>query len=44
MALVDPDKAEDVLGHVGEKYLAAYPGLEGKYMAALCASADGVKL
>ena len=44
MALIDPDKAESVLAHVGEKYLAAYPGLEGKYMSALCASADGVKL
>jgi len=44
MALIDPDKAESVLAHVGEKYLAAYPGLEGKYMSALCGSADGVKL
>ena len=44
MALIDPDKAESVLAHVGEKYLAAYPGLEGKYMSALCSSADGVKL
>ncbi len=44
MALIDPNKAEDVLARVGEKYLAAYPGLEGKYMSALCSSADGVKL
>ncbi len=44
MALIDPDKAESVLAHVGEKYLTAYPGLEGKYMSALCGSADGVKL
>ena len=44
MALIDPEKAEDVLASVGEKYLAAYPRLEGKYMSALCSSADGVKL
>ena len=44
MALIDPEKAEDVLARVGEKYLNAYPGLEGKYMSALCSSADGVKL
>ena len=39
-----PEKAEDILAYVGEKYLAVYPGLEGKYMSALCSSADGVKL
>ena len=44
MALVDLDKAEDVLHTVGEKYLAAFPELEGKYMSALCQSADGVDL
>jgi galactokinase/galacturonokinase len=44
MALVDPDKAETILHSVGEKYLKEYPALEGKYMSALCSSADGVKL
>ena len=44
MALVDPEKAEDVLRIVGEKYLAAFPDLKGKYMSALCHSADGVDL
>ena len=44
MALVDPEKAEDVLAHVGEKYLQAYPTLEGKYLGTLCDSADGMKL
>ncbi len=44
MALVDPDKAEDILRSVGERYLKEYPALEGKYMSALCESADGVKL
>ena len=44
MALVDPEKAEDVLRIVEEKYLAVYPVLKGKYLGALCDSADGVKL
>lgn len=44
MALVKPEKAEEVLEAVGEKYLAAFPELRGKYMSALCRSADGVDL
>ncbi len=44
MALVDPEKAEDVLAYVSEKYLQAYPALEGKYLGTLCDSADGMKL
>lgn len=44
MALVDPEKAEDVLRTVEEKYLKIYPALKGKYLGALCDSADGVKL
>ena len=44
MALVDPDKAENVLRTVEEKYLKIYPALKGKYLGALCDSADGVKL
>lgn len=44
MALVDPAKAEDVLAEVEKKYLKTYPTLEGKYLGALCDSADGVKL
>lgn len=44
MALIDPDKAEDVLRTVEERYLKVYPALRGKYMGALCDSADGVKL
>ena len=44
MALVDPEKAEDVLAEVEEKYLAVYPALRGKYLGALCDSADGVRL
>ena len=44
MALIDPDKAEDVQRTVTEKYLKAYPHLEGKYSFHLCDSADGVQL
>ncbi len=42
MALVDPDKADRVLEMVKQKYLKAYPLLEGKYMGALCDSADNM--
>ncbi len=44
MALIDPERSEEILASVTEQYLKAYPSLEGKYMAALSASADGVRL
>ncbi len=44
MALVDPDRADDVVAEVSEKYLQAFPELKGRYVAALCDSADGVDL
>lgn len=44
MALIDPDKAEDILGFVKERYLDMFPGLADKYSSALCCSADGVKI
>ena len=44
MALIDPDKADTILAHVEEKYLAAYPQLKGKYLGAVCDTADGVEL
>ncbi len=44
MALIDPQKADEVMHHVEEKYLTAYPELKGKYVGALCQSADGVDL
>lgn len=44
MAIVDSEKADDVIRVVSEKYLKAYPHLEGKYIAAVCDSADGVDL
>ena len=44
MALVDPASADEVMRTVEEKYLVAYPALKGKYLGALCDSADGVRL
>lgn len=44
MSIVDPDKADQVIEKVTKEYLAVYPALEGKYMAAVCDSADGVDL
>ncbi len=42
MALIDPNYAKHVEQHVAEKYLHAFPKLEGKYSFHLCKSADGV--
>ena len=44
MALIDPDRAEDIERTVTERYLKAYPNLTGKYSFHLCDSADGVVL
>ena len=42
MALINPDKEEEVLTKVSEAYLKEYPSLKRKYQAAICHSADGV--
>jgi galactokinase/galacturonokinase len=44
MALVNPDYAEDIEAKVAEKYLKAFPNLQGKYSFHLCESTDGVGL
>ncbi len=44
MALIDPDKAEEIERTVTDRYLKMYPELTGKYSFHLCDSADGVKL
>lgn len=44
MALVDPEKSEEILDSVREKYLKAFPALSDKYTAAICSSADGIAL
>ena len=42
MALIDPDKAENIAEEVERKYLAAFPEMKGKYCFFLCESADGL--
>jgi len=42
MALVKPEKAEDIADEVERKYLNAYPEMRGKYSFHLCESADGL--
>lgn len=44
MALIDPEKADEIEQKVTREYLKAFPGLEGKYSFHLCESADGVEL
>ncbi len=44
MALIDPAFEEQILEKVGREYLNAFPGLDGKYSAHICVSADGVAL
>mgnify|MGYP002619127677 CR=1 FL=1 len=44
MALIDPDKAEEIEAKVTAEYLRAFPALKGKYSFHLCESADGVEL
>jgi galactokinase len=42
MALLDPERAEEISAYVGSEYLKVYPTLSGKYSFHLCESADGV--
>ncbi len=42
MALVDPEKADNIAEEVERKYLTAYPEMKGKYSFHLCQSADGI--
>ena len=44
MALLDPEKWEEICAKVKTEYLKAFPKLENKYSACLCDSADGVLL
>ena len=44
MALIDPDKVEDIEAKVTGEYLKVFPGLEGKYSFYVCESADGVRV
>ena len=42
MALIDPEKADEIRESVERKYLTAYPEMKGKYSFHLCKSADGL--
>lgn len=44
MALINPEYREEILRNVEKEYLASFPGLEGKYSAHICHTADGVRL
>lgn len=44
LALINPEYQESIVKTVTQKYLAAFPHLEGKYSVHICESADGVKL
>ena len=44
MALVDPEKEEEICAHITEKYLKSFPELEGKFGVYFCQSANGVKV
>lgn len=44
MALIDPAYRESIVEKVTAEYLKAFPALEGKFMTAICHSADGLKL
>ncbi len=44
MALINPELKESIVETVTREYLKAFPHLEGKYSAHICATADGVNL
>ncbi|MBO4414119.1 MAG: GHMP kinase [Clostridia bacterium] len=44
MALIDPAYEKEILERVEREYLAAFPGLRGRYSAHICRTADGVNL
>lgn len=44
MAIVDPEKEEEIIRTVEREYTKAFPELRDKFSAHICQSADGVKL
>ncbi|MBQ8529364.1 MAG: GHMP kinase [Clostridia bacterium] len=44
MAIIDPEREEEILSSVERKYVNMFPELEGKFVSAICESADGVTL
>ncbi|MBQ6559794.1 MAG: hypothetical protein IJL85_03090 [Erysipelotrichaceae bacterium] len=44
MALIDPDREDEICSRVSEAYLKIYPELKDRYACCVCDSSDGVKL
>lgn len=44
MAIINPDKAEEISKSITRKYLEAFPHLKDKFSIHICHSADGVQL
>ncbi|MBQ9425596.1 MAG: hypothetical protein IJU42_06600 [Erysipelotrichaceae bacterium] len=44
MALIDPEREEEICKRVSEEYLKIYPELKDSYTCCICDSSDGVKL
>ena len=44
MALIDPEKEEEIKQAVTSAYLKSFPALEGKFSVHFCRSADGVEI
>ena len=42
MALIDPDKADEIKEIVEREYLKEFPTLKGKYKAYICSTSTGV--
>ena len=42
MALIDPEKQDEICNKVSEEYLKLYPDLQGTYLYRLCDTADGI--
>ena len=44
MALIQPDKQEDICNQITREYLQEFPALEGKFSIHICHSADGFSI
>lgn len=44
MALVDPEKEEEIQDYVTREYLKSFPEMAGRYECHFCDSADGIRL
>ena len=44
MAIVNPEKKEEIARYITEEYLGRFPGLEDAFSIHFCRTADGVKL